>query len=315
MTEEMNNNAQDLLAELADCRVCPRECRVDRFAGREGFCETGADFAIASICVHHGEEPALSGKTGICNLFFAGCNLRCVYCQNYQISYPPAVTDHSLSTPGTIVDRIERLLDGGAKGVGFVSPSHMIPQMQAIMAEIRGRGLKPTFVFNTNAYDQVETIRSLEGVIDVYLPDLKYVDESLGCRLSQGPGYPSTAKAAIREMFRQKGSSLWTDDDGVAESGLIIRHLVLPGQVENSKGVLRWIAEELSPSVHISLMAQYHPTPSVYGHPEMGRTLKAEEYEEVVDEFNRLGFYRGWVQELDSPGNYRPDFDKSHPFE
>ena len=313
--KEHQRNTEGWLAELTDCTICPRECRVDRAVGTDGFCETGAGFAVASICAHHGEEPVLSGRTGICNLFFAGCNLRCVYCQNYQISSPPAITDPSLATLASVLDRIESILKSGAKDVGFVSPSHMIPQMLAIIDGLEARGLTQPFVFNTNAYDKVETIRALEGTIDVYLPDLKYVDESLGCDLSQGAGYPEIARAAIGEMFRQKGAGLRLNEQGVVESGLIIRHLVLPGQVENSKGVLRWIAEELSPSVHISLMSQYHPTPNVRQLSGMNRTLTADEYEEVVDEFERLGFYRGWVQELDSPGTYRPDFNQSHPFE
>lgn len=303
------------LKELADCRICPRECRVDRTAGTDGFCETGAGFAISSICAHMGEEPVLSGQHGICNLFFAGCNLRCVFCQNYQISYPPGIIDHSLDTLPAIVREIHKVLLGGARGVGFVSPSHQIPQMLAIIGALKLHDIHPTFVYNTNAYDKVETVKSLEGTIDVYLPDLKYIDQSLGCHFSNAPGYPEIATRAIKEMYRQKGAHLRLDDDGVVESGLIIRHLVIPGQVENSKRVLRWIAEELSPSVHVSLMAQYHPTPNVYGHPALGRTLRSEEYEEVVDEFDHLGFYRGWVQELDSPGTYRPDFDRDHPFE
>jgi putative pyruvate formate lyase activating enzyme len=171
------------------------------------------------------------------------------------------------------------------------------------------------YVYNTSSYDKVRTIQSLDGHVDVWLPDLKYLDESLGRLYSHTVHYPDVACAALREMFRQKGSNLWTDDDGCITSGLIIRHLVLPGQIENSKRVLRWIAEELSPSVHVSLMSQYHPTPWVAEHPRLGRVLCAAEYDEVKDEFERLGFYRGWVQELESASHYRPDFMLEHPFE
>ncbi len=257
----------------------------------------------------------ISGPRGICNVFFSGCNLECVFCQNYQISQATGdYGDISQQLPD-VVAQIEAVLAGGAKGVGFVSPSHVIPQMKIIMAALAERGISPTFVYNTNGYDKPETIRSLEGRIDVWLPDLKYVDERLGCDCSDAPGYPEVAKAAIKEMFRQKGSTVRLDDEGYIESGLIIRHLVLPGAVENSINVMRWIAGELSPSVHVSLMSQYHPTRRVIGHPTLGRTVRPEEYNQVLAEFERLGFYRGWVQELDSASNYRPDFDRDHPFE
>ncbi len=309
----MDNTA--ILRVLEDCTVCPRECRVNRLAGEVGFCETGAGLSVASVCAHRGEEPVISGEHGICNIFFSGCNLRCAFCQNFQISQRPAIEQrHDLTLP-QVMTQVRQILDSGATGVGFVSPSHVIPQMKTIMAAIREAGRRPTFVFNTNAYDKVETIRDLQEDIEVWLPDLKYVDDRLGCACSDAPGYPTIAQAAIKEMFYQVGSSIRLHDDGTIARGLIIRHLVLPGQMENSLGVLRWIAEELSPSVHISLMSQYHPTAHVANHPTLGRTLTTEEYDTVVEEFQRLGFYRGWVQELTSPWHYRPDFDRDHPFE
>jgi putative pyruvate formate lyase activating enzyme len=167
---------------------------------------------------------------------------------------------------------------------------------------------------NTNSYDKVEALRSLEGLVDIYLPDLKYMDEALAARYSGAADYPQVAAAALREMFRQKGSNLLLNGDGRAESGLIIRHLVLPGHVENSKRCLRFIAEELSPAIHLSLLAQYQPTPATAGDPDLGRRLRPEEYEQVLEEMERLGFYRGWTQELDSAENYVPDFRRRHPF-
>jgi putative pyruvate formate lyase activating enzyme len=210
---------------------------------------------------------------------------------------------------------IERALDAGTRLVGFVSPSHCIPQMRAIIAAIRGREPKPIFVMNTNAYDKAETLAALEGEMDVYLPDLKYMDGELAARLSDAPDYPAVAARALAEMFRQKGSRLVLGGDGTVESGLIIRHLVLPGHVANSVACLRWIADHLSAGVHISLMAQYRPTPAVAGHPDLGRTLTVEEYQQVLDELDRLGFHRGWTQSLASPDSYHPDFAQSHPFE
>jgi len=168
---------------------------------------------------------------------------------------------------------------------------------------------------NTNAYDRADTIASLEDVVDVYLPDFKYMDHSLALELSGAWNYPEVALAALREMHRQKGSNLSLREDGTAAAGLIVRHLIIPGQTENSKAVLRAIAGELSPSVHLSLMSQYYPPPGVAGHPWLGRTITRAEHEEVLDELERLGFYRGWVQELESQETYRPDFTKPHPFE
>lgn len=256
----------------------------------------------------------LSGPRGICNVFFRSCNLRCTYCQNYQISRADGEPAELVGVD-RVMARIEQLLRTGLKAVGFVSPSHYVPQVIELIDRLEQRSPRPRLVYNTNAYDRVDVLKTLEGRIDIYLPDLKYMDERLGRELSGVPRYPETATEAIREMYRQVGSSLWLDDDGDAVRGLIIRHLVLPGYVENSKAVLRWIASELSPSVHISLMAQYYPTPEVRNHPSLGRTLHPDEYAEVVEEFERLGFYRGWVQELESERHYRPDFDQDHPFE
>ncbi len=199
--------------------------------------------------------------------------------------------------------------------VGFVSPSHCIPQMKALIHALSPRQPRPAFVMNTNAYDTVEALASLEGLVDAYLPDLKYMDSDLAGRLSDAPDYPAVAADALGEMFRQKGSRLAIADSGYIESGLIIRHLVLPGQIANSKRCLRWIADTLSTDLHLSLMAQYRPTPAVAGHPDLGRCLRPDEYQEVLDEFHRLGFYRGWTQALASPDTYHPDFAQSHPFE
>jgi putative pyruvate formate lyase activating enzyme len=295
------------------CRACPRACGVDRAAAPTGYCRSGSGLEIASICFHRGEEPAISGERGICNVFFSHCNLQCVYCQNWQISRNDAPARAMALEEA--VSAIARLLDAGARGVGFVSPSHMIPQMRSIVESLRTRGMRPTIVFNTNAYDRAETIASLEDIVDVYLPDFKYMDHSLALELSGAWDYPEVALAAIREMYRQKGSNLTLGEEGTATSGLIIRHLILPGQVENSKAVLRTIAAELSPSVHLSLMSQYYPPPGVERYPWLARAIARGEYDEVLDELERLGFYRGWVQELESREIYRPDFSRPHPFE
>jgi putative pyruvate formate lyase activating enzyme len=296
-----------------ECEACPRACRADRTAGATGYCRSGSGLEIASICLHRGEEPAISGERGICNIFFSHCNLQCVYCQNFQISRNDSAA-RSISLDET-VSTVARFLGEGAASIGFVSPSHMIVQMRSIVEALRANGLRPVVVMNTNAYDSAGTIASLEDIVDVYLPDMKYMDHSLALELSGAWNYPEVALAALREMYRQKGSNLALRDDGTASSGLVVRHLIVPGQVENSKAVLRAIAEELSPSVHVSLMSQYYPAPGIAGHPWLGRTITRGEYDEVLDELERLGFHRGWVQELESQETYRPDFTKPHPFE
>lgn len=303
------------LEELRDCAICPRACHADRESSELGYCKAGVDFAVDTIFAHRGEEPVISGKYGIANLFFEHCNMQCAYCQNFQISDNGSPIAEHQNDIISIVRQIEALLSAGISTVGFVSPSHFIPQMKVIIDVLKARGHKPVFVFNTNGYDRKETIEQLDGVIDVYLPDLKYLDDRLALAYSDTPRYTEVVTTSIREMFRQKGSSIRMDDDGSIETGLIIRHLVLPGEVENSKAVLRFIAEELSPSVHVSLMSQYYPTPRVEHHPQLGRTVTAEEYQKALNEFERLGFYRGWVQEPGSPHHYLPDFLREQPFE
>jgi putative pyruvate formate lyase activating enzyme len=300
---------------LSNCTLCPRECRVNRFEGGTGYCGTDASMNIASICIHRGEEPVISGKEGICNIFFSGCNLHCIYCQNHEISQNESVTVHKSMNLDEVLNQVTNILSGGIPSVGFVSPSHVVPQVKAIIRGLNSRGYKPVTVYNTNGYDKNETIRSLEGLIDVYLPDYKYMTGEIAFEYSCASNYPSVALKAIKEMYYQKGSTLVTDDNGRAENGLVIRHLVLPGHAEESKRVLHSIAEEMSPGVHLSLMSQYHPTPGVNQHSILNRPLYISEYNDVVATMESLGFRNGWVQETDSNMNYRPDFSKENPFD
>lgn len=304
-----------LLLPLEDCRLCPRNCDVNRFLGKLGYCKSDAYFYISSVCIHRGEEPPISGSSGICNIFFGHCNLQCIYCQNHQISdntEPFAAKRWSLRD---VLAEIIHCLDAGCKGVGFVSPSHFVPQFRVIVNALRDLGLNPPIVYNTNGYDSVETLKSIEDLVDIWLPDLKYMDKNLAKKYSDAADYPEVAVRALKEMYRQKGSSLITDERGVAEQGILIRHLVLPGHVQNSINVLRFIADEISTSIHISLMSQYHPTFAVNDEPPLNRTLYRDEYFRVVDEFYRLGFRNGFIQDLESYESYRPDFDREHPFE
>lgn len=310
LSEELLNP----LEELKDCTICPRECHANRWEYPMGTCRSDTSFSIASICIHKGEEPVISGPKGICNIFFTNCNLQCVYCQNHQISDTGIPRTSFRMELSEIVNEVTAILDQGINMVGFVSPSHFIPHMKIIIQAIKARGYSPRWVYNTNAYDKAITLQSLEDLIDIYLPDFKYMDPMLARSLSGAEDYPVFAAAAIREMYRQKGSALHLSGEDTAESGIIIRHLVLPGQVQNSLQVLRYIAEEISPKLHISLMSQYYPTAGVIDHPFLHRELYREEYRKVVDEMERLGLENGWIQGLESTAHYRPDFGQEHPF-
>lgn len=302
-----------LLEPLASCNICPRNCHVNRLGGESGICGSNGGFNISSICIHQGEEPAVSGLNGICNVFFSRCNLTCKYCQNYQISCNKGQVNETSMQLEEVVDSIIRILDQGCHAVGFVSPSHCIPQVKIIIETLRQNDYNPVFVYNTNGYDKTEELKGLENYIDIYLPDFKYSDSSLGRRFSKVPDYPEVALSAIKEMYRQKGSTLLMNESGFAEKGLIIRHLILPGYIENSVQVLNSIAD-ISVSLAVSLMAQYWPTPGVKDHPDLGRSLRPEEYEKVKTELENLGFYKGWIQDLESNACYRPDFEAETPF-
>lgn len=215
-----------------------------------------------------------------------------------------------------VLSAITHILDQDIGALGFVSPSHVIPQMKIIIKGLKLLGYDPVIVYNSNGYDKVEELRKLEGIIHVYLPDFKYMDMKLAREYSDAENYPQTALNAIKEMYRQVGSSLHLNDTGQAERGMIIRHLVLPGHADNSIRVLQEIADKISPNISISLMSQYYPTYHVAGHPFLGRTLKKNEYQLVVDVMENLGMHNGWIQDLESYENYRPDFQrKEHPFE
>ena len=307
-------NIENELRVLEDCRICPHECGVNRLEGASGYCRTGAGYYISSIVIHMGEEPLISGSDGICNVFFGHCNMQCIYCQNYQISRNTCKNAGRYLSLKETITPIEQILDRGIENVGFVSPSHMIPQFKTIVKCLNRDGYHPSIVYNTNAYDKVETLKSIEEIVDVYLPDFKYDDQQLASMWSGIKDYPQVARDAIKEMYRQKGNYLHVNESGKLDRGLIIRHLVLPGAVENSLNVLRFLAEEVSNRIAISLMSQYNPVLPVTGNYPLNRKITIAEYEQVVKEMHKLGFTKGWIQEPDSPDSYLPDFSSSHPF-
>ena len=311
----MNDNLLELLEELRACNICPRKCNADRFSDKKGYCKAGTDFSISSICIHKGEEPVISGNKGICNVFFTNCNLQCVFCQNWQIS--DTSIDHSRDVMefDEIMDQITAILDTGINILGFVSPGHFIPQVKIIVKALNEKGYHPTVVYNSNGYDDIDQLKRLEGMVDVYLPDFKYMDNSIAAKYSDAGDYPEIALLAHKEMLRQMGSKLIVGNDGYAMRGMLIRHLVLPGHTENSIKVMETIAEELSAGLTISLMSQYYPSHKAGEYANLKHTVDIDEYYKVVKRMSDLGFTEGFVQEMESSCNYRPDFDLKKPFE
>ena len=302
------------------CKLCPRNCGADRRNGR-GRCGAGAGMEVATVCIHRGEEPPL---VPIVNVFFEHCNLGCIYCQNWQISGGTGNRDacDTETLAARICDVFASLfsLSSGKPAppmLGFVTAAHYADRLPAVVEAVRRRGWSPTVVYNSSGYESVETLRTLEGVVDVYLPDLKYMDRGLAAAYSHAADYPEVAAAALTEMRRQVGGGLATDpDSGQALRGIIVRHLVLPGATGNSIGCLEWLADHFNPfSLHLSLMAQYYP-PKEGLPPPLDRTITEEEYRTVVDHAESLGLTSGWIQEMNAQANYRPDFDNpDNPFE
>jgi putative pyruvate formate lyase activating enzyme len=313
---ELKKRAEALEARLHDCDLCPRKCGVNRLEGEMGFCHSGAWPIVDSVCPHHGEEPPLSGTKGSGTVFFGNCNMRCIYCQNYQISQDKKHLRGYETDCKSLAERMLYLQDVyGCHNINFVSPSHFVPQMVRAILEAVSLGLKVPLVYNTGGYDSVETLSLLGGIIDIYLPDIRYADNLAARKYSRAPHYVEYSRAAIKEMFKQVGN-LVTDEKGVAERGLIVRHLILPGNLAGSTSSLNWLANEISRDVHISLMAQYYPAHRARHFPALSRRITKDEYETVLEVLDRTGLENGWIQSLDSPDSYRPDFKRDgHPFE
>ncbi len=307
--------AKCLAERLTSCNICPRACGVNRMRGELGFCRSGALPIISSYCTHHGEEPALSGTYGSGAIFFGNCNLRCVFCQNHQISQDPASQKANEADTRKLAETMLALQTKGCHNINLVSPSHFTPQIvQALLLAIP-LGLSIPLVYNTNAYDSLDTLRELNGIIDIYLPDLKYASNKNAEKYSQAPNYTQVSRAAIKEMFYQVGE-LRTDEDGLAERGLIVRHLILPDDAAGTNESLQWLAREVSPNITVSLMSQYHPSHHAARFPELARSITASEYTAAEQSLAEAEIENGWVQDLAAPDNYLPDFTRpGHPFE
>jgi putative pyruvate formate lyase activating enzyme len=280
--------------------------------GKTGFCRAAAGIRVAHAGLHFGEEPPISGTKGSGTIFFSGCNLRCVYCQNYQISQEFLQGRDRTLTPAQFVSEILCLQDKGAHNINFVSPSHMIFQMADTIQSAKEKGLVIPVVYNSNGYDSVEALRQIRGLVDIYLPDIKYLGNGPGKRFSAADNYADIVPGVLREMLDQTGN-LQINNDGIAERGLLVRHLVLPGQLENSRRCLRFLAD-LSPDIHVSIMSQYSPQYKAAEFSEINRTLTEDEYDEITDYALGLGLENALIQTLASQHHYLPDFDHEHPF-
>jgi putative pyruvate formate lyase activating enzyme len=285
---------------------------VNRLEGQVGLCRVRASIHISHAGLHFGEEPPISGTKGSGTIFFAGCNLRCVFCQNYQISQEFQLCHTRALTTDELASEMLRLQDKGAHNINFVSPSHMIFQMADAIKVAKGKGLVVPVVYNSNGYDSVDALRQIRGLVDIYLPDIKYLDTGLGKQLSGAEDYTDIVSGVLREMLDQVGH-LEIDDEGIAVRGLLVRHLVLPNYLGNSRRCLRFLAD-LSPDTFVSIMSQYSPQYKACDYPGINRTLTEDEYDEVMDCALELGLENAFIQELESQEHYLPDFAQENPF-
>ena len=313
---ELKDRAERLEKRLADCDICPRECRVNRLDGETSFCHSGYRPIVTTVCAHLGEEPIISGSRGSGAIFFGNCNMRCVYCQNYQISQDWVKQQSKETDCHTLAEQMLYLQDElGCCNINFVSPSHFVPQLVQAVLEAVPMGLRLPLVYNTSGYDSIESLRELDGIISIYLPDLRYASDKWARKFSQVPDYVAHARAAIQEMYRQVGD-LVLDEAGLAQGGLIVRHLILPHGLAGSKESLTWLVSEVSPVVTVSIMSQYFSAHRASRIPALSRTISPSEYSEVIDLVDRLGLENGWLQEMGASEDYLPDFTREgHPFD
>jgi len=313
---ELKRRAEALERRLASCDICPRECHINRLQNERGFCHSGYLTIVSAACDHHGEEPAISGTKGTGAIFFGNCNMRCVYCQNYQISQDSGQQASKEMNFHTLAERMIYLQDElGCHNISFISPSHFVPQMVRAVLEAVSMGLKVPIVYNTSAYDSVASLKALDGIVDIYLPDLRYACDTWAEKFSGVSDYVVRARQAILEMYRQVGDNLVLDESGLALRGLIIRHLILPRGLAGSRNSLNWLVHEISPKVTVSIMSQYYPAYQACQIPELCRKISASEYSEVLVLIDELGLENGWIQEMNAAENYIPHFERNgHPF-
>ena len=291
---ELQRRAEEALSRLARCSICPRRCGVNRLEDERGVCRGGRRAIVASWNRHPWEEPPISGTRGSGTVFFGGCSGRCRFCQNYPISQLGVGREVEA---GRLAEMMLELQRQGCHNINLVTGTHFVPQVLAALVLAAEQGLDIPLVYNCAGYEEIETLELLDGVVDIYLPDAKYADDENAREFSGFPGYVEANRAALREMYRQVGD-LVVDEAGIATRGMIVRHMVLPGGIAGTPQVLHWIATELSPAVHVSLLAQYFPAHRAIGHPLLGRKLTWEEYDAACAAFEEAGLENGWLQEL-----------------
>ena len=294
---------------LEKCQICPRDCKVNRLLGNKGYCKCDDKIKIALVSTHNYEEPCISGKNGSGTIFFSNCNLNCVFCQNHEISQEGKGVEVSTERLAEIF--IEQQ-DRGVNNINLVTPTMYVYQIIEAIKKARNEGLNIPIIYNSNGYENVETIKMLKGYIDVYLPDLKYYNDILAVKYSKAPKYFEIATEAIKEMINQVGNPVF-NDDGIIQKGVIIRHLILPNHIRNSKNILKWIKENLNEDVYVSVMAQYFPTYKAKQIEGMDRKINKKEYNEVEKYLYTLDIKNGYMQDLGKhEEEYVPDFNLSN---
>jgi putative pyruvate formate lyase activating enzyme len=307
---ELANRVKHAQQILAQCTLCPRQCKVNRLKGELGFCKGGRDLAVASSGPHYGEEPPISGSNGSGAIFFTGCNIQCLFCQNYQISQQYAGHQIAIQELSSTMISLQKQ---GCNNINLVSPTHFVPQILEALLGAAAKGLTIPLVYNTNGYDSLATLQLLDGIIDIYLPDIKYSNDQYAYEYSSAKDYVAYNRIALKEMHRQVGI-LQTNHEGIAEHGLLIRHLVLPANGADSLASLDFIRQEVSKDTYMSLMAQYHPRYKATTHSILNRQITETEYQTVTDYAESLGLDNCYIQELQSSNDFLPDFNKDKPF-
>ena len=292
---------------MSDCTLCPRRCHVNRQAGQTGYCRETSKLAVARAALHMWEETCISGKNGSGAVFFSGCNMRCVFCQNYNIS---GAKTGKLISAERLSEIFLELKEQGAHNINLVTPTHYVPQIAEALDTAKRKGLNIPIVYNTSGYECKETLRMLEGYVDVYLPDFKYWDEEISRRLSHAPDYTVHAKQALEEMVRQTGGIEIDKKSGLIKRGVIVRHLVLPGHVKDSKEIISYLHGKYGNQIMISIMNQYTPMPQAEGLEQLGRRVTKKEYKKVVDHALEIGVENGYIQEGGTASeSFIPEFD------
>ena len=295
-----------IMNKYENCLLCPRKCGINRSTGQTGVCGVSAEIRVARAALHYWEEPCISGEKGSGAVFFSGCSLHCVFCQNREISDGKA---GKVISKERLSDIFIELADKGANNINLVTPGQYIPDIVWAVSDARRRGMKLPIVYNTSGYENVTELKLLEGIVDVYLPDFKYMDSALSAKYSRAKDYPSVAKQAISEMVRQQPRVVIDDATGLIQKGVIVRQLLLPGHVNDAKAILKYLHDTYQNSIYISMMSQFTPI-ALKAYPEINRTVTRREYERLIDYAIKIGITNAFIQEGDvAKDSFIPAFD------